>query len=149
MDLLKVFIISMIPVLELRAAIPLGLTTFDLPVWQTVIAAIMGNLAPIPFLILFGEKVLDYFAKFGKIGKPFRFIIEHGEKKAKKVVGALFIGILLFVAIPLPGTGAWTGALIAITLRLKIKEAFPAIGLGVLCAAVIMTLVTLGLITIF
>lgn len=149
MDLLKVFIISMIPVLELRAAIPLGLTTFDLPVWQTVIAAIMGNLAPIPFLILFGEKVLDYFAKFEKIGKPFRFIIEHGEKKAKKVVGALFIGILLFVAIPLPGTGAWTGALIAITLRLKIKEAFPAIGLGVLCAAVIMTLVTLGLITIF
>jgi len=149
MDLLKVFIISMIPVLELRAAIPLGLTTFDLPVWQTVIAAIMGNLAPIPFLILFGEKVLDYFAKFEKIGKPFRFIIEHGEKKAKKVVGALFIGLLLFVAIPLPGTGAWTGALIAITLRLKVKEAFPAIGLGVLCAAVIMTLVTLGLITIF
>ena len=149
MDLLKVFIISMIPVLELRAAIPLGLTTFDLPVWQTVIAAIMGNLAPIPFLILFGEKVLDYFAKFEKIGKPFRFIIEHGEKKAKKVVGALFIGLLLFVAIPLPGTGAWTGALIAITLRLNVKEAFPAIGLGVLCAAVIMTLVTLGLITIF
>lgn len=149
MNLLKVFFISMIPVLELRAAIPLGLTTFDLPVWQTVIAAILGNLAPIPFLILFGEKVLDYFAKFEKIGKPFRFIIEHGEKKAKKVVGALFIGILLFVAIPLPGTGAWTGALIAITLRLKVKEAFPAIGLGVLCAAVIMTLVTLGLITIF
>ena len=149
MNLIRVFIISMIPVLELRAAIPLGITTFALPVWEVVLVAILGNIFPIPFLILFGEKVLNYFAKFEKIGKPFRFIIEHGEKKAKKVVGALFVGLLLFVAIPLPGTGAWTGALIAITLRLKLKEACPAIFLGVICAAIIMTLVTLGLVTIF
>lgn len=149
MSLLKVFIISMIPVLELRAAIPLGITTFQLPVWETVLAAIIGNLVPVPFLIIFGDKVLKYFAKFDKFGKPFRFIIEHGEKKAKKVVGALFIGLFLFVAVPLPGTGAWTGALVAITLRLKLKEAFPAIALGVLCAALIMTFVTLGLVTIF
>ena len=149
MDLLKVFLISMIPVLELRAAIPLGITTFNLPAWETLLIAVLGNLAPIPFLILFGEKVLNYLSKFEKIGKPFRFIIEHGEKKAKKVVGALFLGLLLFVAVPLPGTGAWTGALIAITLRLKVKEAFPAIVLGVICAAIIMTLVTLGLVTIF
>lgn len=149
MSLLKVFIISMIPVLELRAAIPLGITTFQLPVWETVLAAIIGNLVPVPFLIIFGDKVLKYFAKFDKFGKPFRFIIEHGEKKAKKVVGALFIGLFLFVAVPLPGTGAWTGALVAITLRLKLKEAFPAIALGVFCAALIMTFVTLGLVTIF
>lgn len=149
MSLLKVFIISMIPVLELRAAIPLGITTFQLPVWETVLAAIIGNLVPVPFLIIFGDEVLKYFAKFDKFGKPFRFIIEHGEKKAKKVVGALFIGLFLFVAVPLPGTGAWTGALVAITLRLKLKEAFPAIALGVLCAALIMTFVTLGLVTIF
>ena len=149
MSLLKVFIISMIPVLELRAAIPLGITTFQLPVWERVLAAIIGNLVPVPFLIIFGDKVLKYFAKFDKFGKPFRFIIEHGEKKAKKVVGALFIGLFLFVAVPLPGTGAWTGALVAITLRLKLKEAFPAIALGVLCAALIMTFVTLGLVTIF
>ena len=139
----------MIPVLELRAAIPLGITTFQLPVWETVLAAIIGNLVPVPFLIIFGEKVLKYFAKFDKFGKPFRFIIEHGEKKAKKVVGALFIGLFLFVAVPLPGTCAWTGALVAITLRLKLKEAFPAIALGVFCAALIMTFVTLGLVTIF
>lgn len=149
MNLLKVFIISMIPVLELRASIPLGITTFGLPVWETVLAAIIGNIAPIPFLILFGEKVLNYFAKFEKIGKPFRFIIEHGEKKAKKVIGALFVGLLLFVAVPLPGTGAWTGALVAITLRLKLRESFPAIFLGVIFASIIMTLVTLGFVTIF
>lgn len=149
MELLKVFLISMIPVLELRAAIPLGITTYDLPIWQTVIIAIVGNLAPIPFVILFGDKVLKYFSKFETFGKPFRYLIERGERKAKKLIGALFLGLFFFVAIPLPGTGAWTGALVAIALRLKLIESMPAISLGVVCAAGITTLITLGLVSIF
>lgn len=149
MELIQVFLISMVPVLELRAAIPLGITTFSLDVWVTIIVAVLGNIFPVPFLIIFGEKVLNYFAKFEKIGAPFRYIIKRGEKKAKKIVGALFFALLLFVAIPLPGTGAWTGCLVAITLRLKLREAFPAIAVGVLCAAIITTIVTYGVISIF
>ena len=74
---------------------------------------------------------------------------ERAEKNTGRIQNILFIGLFLFVAVPLPGTGAWTGALVAITLRLKLKEAFPAIALGVICAALIMTFVTLGLVTIF
>ncbi len=139
MDLLKVLLVSMLPVAECRLAIPLGVLTYDLPVWIVYIVAVVGNLLPVPLIVLFGGRVLEFMAEFKKLGAPFRWIIKHGEHKAAKIRGALFVGLLTFVAIPLPGTGAWTGALIAITLRMRLRECMPAIGLGVIIAAAIMT----------
>ncbi len=144
-NLLYVLGISMLPIIELRGAIPIGLYTFDLDIVPVTVVAIIGNLLPVPFLILFGGKVLHWLAGFEKFGKPFRKIIEIGEKKVAKMNSgaqkALFWGLFAFVAIPLPGTGAWTGALIAITLGLKLRNSILPIMLGVLGAgAVIVTL---------
>ena len=141
LNYLIVLALSMVPVIELRGAIPVGLYALELDIVPVVILSFVGNLIPIPFLILFGGKVLRYFAKFEKFGKPFRKILEIGEKKVAKMSNgarrALFWGIFLFVAIPLPGTGAWTGALIAITLGLDLKKSFLPITLGVLGAGII------------
>lgn len=134
---------SILPVIELRGAIPLG-AGLGLPLWLCFLMAVIGNLLPVPFLIFFGGKVLHYFAKFERFGKPFRKIIEIGEKKVSKMKKTVFWGLLTFVAIPLPGTGAWTGALVAITLDLDFKKAFPPIVLGVLGAGVIVSLIAYG-----
>lgn len=142
---LIVFLVSMVPVIELRGAIPLGLYAYDLHIVAVTLISIFGNILPVPFLVLFGGKVLKYFAGFEKFGKPFRKILEIGEKKVAKMnknaQRALFWGLFTFVAIPLPGTGAWTGALIAITLGLDLKKSMPPIALGVVGAgAIIVTL---------
>lgn len=138
---LLTFLISMVPVIELRGAIPIGYYAFDLPIVPVVILSILGNLLPVPFLIVFGGKVLRWLAKFPKFGKPFRWILSLGEKKVAKMHKTLFWGLFLFVAIPLPGTGAWTGSLIAITLKQDLKHSFLPITLGVLGAgAIILTL---------
>ncbi len=136
---LTVFLISMLPVIELRGAIPVGYNIMGLDIVPVIIISILGNILPVPFLILFGGKVLNYFASFPRFGKPFRKILEIGEKKVKKMKKTLFLGLLTFVAIPLPGTGAWTGALISITLGLDLKRSFPPVALGVLIAGAIIT----------
>ncbi|MBR5278834.1 MAG: small multi-drug export protein [Clostridia bacterium] len=138
------FLISMVPIIELRGAIPYGLANGGDVVAVTLLSVI-GNILPVPFLIIFGGKVLNWLAKFPKFGKPFRKILEMGEKKVAKMKSgaqkALFWGLFLFVAIPLPGTGAWTGALIAITLGLKLRKSFLPIACGVVSAgAIILTL---------
>lgn len=138
---LLTFLISMVPIIELRGAIPIGLYAFELDVVPVVILSVLGNILPVPFLIVFGGKVLNWLAGFETLGKPFRWILRLGEKKVAKMHKTLFVGLLLFVAIPLPGTGAWTGSLAAITLQQKLKNAFLPIALGVLCAgAIILTL---------
>ncbi len=134
----------MVPIIELRGAIPYGLANGGDVVIVTLLSVI-GNVLPVPFLIIFGGKVLNWLATFPKLGKPFRKILEMGEKKVSKMKSgaqkALFWGLFAFVAIPLPGTGAWTGALIAITLGLKLRKSFLPIACGVVCAgAVILTL---------
>ena len=135
------FLISMVPVIELRGAIPIGYYAFDLPIVPVVILSVIGNLLPVPFLIVFGGKVLRWLAGFPKFGKPFRWILSLGEKKVAQMHRTLFWGLFFFVAIPLPGTGAWTGSLIAITLRQDLKHSFLPIALGVLGAgAIILTL---------
>lgn len=160
LDYIVIFVISMLPIVELRGAIPVGagvlpfgIFDMQLDILPNFLLCVLGNLLPIPFLILFGGKVLHYFASFEKFGKPFRKIIEVGEKKVAKMSSkaqtALFWGLFTFVAIPLPGTGGWTGALIAITLGLNLKKAFPPIALGVATAGVIMTLASYGLVSAF
>lgn len=146
--LIYIFAISMVPVIELRAAIPVG-AGMGLEMWQCFLAAVLGNLLPVPFLVLFGGKVLHWLAGFEKFGKPFRKILEIGEKKVGKMNKTLFWGLLTFVAIPLPGTGAWTGSLVAITLGLSLKKAFPPIALGVVGAGLIMMLGSYGIVGLF
>lgn len=146
--LIYIFAISMVPVIELRAAIPIG-AGMGLEMWQCFLAAVLGNLLPVPFLVLFGGKVLHWLAGFEKFGKPFRKILEIGEKKVGKMNKTLFWGLLTFVAIPLPGTGAWTGSLVAITLGLSLKKAFPPIALGVVGAGLIMMLGSYGTVGLF
>ena len=147
LNYLIVLLLSMVPVIELRGAIPVGLYALELDIVPVTVISFIGNLIPVPFLILFGGKVLRYFASFEKFGKPFRKILEIGEKKvAKMSTGAkraLFWGLFLFVAIPLPGTGAWTGGLVADVLDMRFKRAFPIITLGVIVAGLITSLVFL------
>ncbi len=148
MKYLITFLISMLPIVELRGAIPYGIG-FGLDILPVILISVVGNLLPIPFLILFGGKVLHWFAKFPKLGKPFRKILEIGEKKIAKMHKTLFWGLFLFVAIPLPGTGAWTGALVAAVLGMRLRKSMPAIALGVLLAGIIVTILTYGVTAIF
>lgn len=137
---LLVFALSMVPVLELRAALPLALLYYDMNPALAILLTLIGNMLPVPFLVVWGRQVLEWLASYKTIGGPFRWILRLGEKKVAKMHRTLFVGLLLFVAVPLPGTGAWTGSLIALTLNLKLKKAIPPIALGVLIAGIIVAI---------
>ena len=142
---LLTFLVSMVPVIELRGGIPFG-AALGLDPLSAAVAAILGNLLPVPFIILFIRHIFDWLRRYEK---P-RAIVEKFEKKAhlksKNVIKYQTFGLCLFVALPLPGTGAWTGALIAAILDMRFKRAMPSIILGVLIAATIMTCITRGVI---
>ncbi len=141
-EYLWVFLISMVPIVELRGAIPvaaaMGLNPF---IYYPV--AVLGNMLPVPFIFLFARKVLVWGVDKPLIGKVFTWILEKGGKAGaklqKKGAAGLFTGLLLFVGIPLPGTGAWTGTLAASILNMKFKHASLAVVLGVLLAGIIMS----------
>ena len=143
---LWIFLISMVPVVELRLALPYGLA-MGLPFFWTYVVCVVGNFLPVPILILFTQKVLHWCIKIPKIGKYFQKIIDIGEKKATKVGKYEFWGIWLFVAIPLPGTGAWTGALVASVLQTKFTTACLAILLGVITSGAIMFVLSTGILS--
>ena len=149
---LIVFGVSMVPLIELRGAIPYGVA-FDLPLWLTFAIAIVGNMLPVPIIYFFARKVLVWGSDKKFIGKFFTWCLEKGEKAGKKLQAkagrGLFWALLLFVGIPLPGTGAWTGSLVAITLGLSLKKAFPPIALGVVGAGLIMMLGSYGIVGLF
>lgn len=134
MSYIIVFFISMVPLIELRGAIPYAIAQ-GLPYVPSYIIAILGNMLPVPFIYLFARKVLLWGADKPVIGKFFTYCIEKGEKGGKKLQATagkgLFVALLLFVGIPLPGTGAWTGSLIAALLGVKFKKAFPAVIIGI------------------
>ena len=143
---LFVFFISMVPIIELRGAIPYGVA-FGLPLWSTYIVAIIGNMLPVPFIYLFARKLLVWGKDKPVIGKFFTFCLEKGEKGGRKLQASagqgLFIALLLFVGIPLPGTGAWTGTLAASLLDMGFKKSALACMGGVLLAGVIMGVLSL------
>ena len=147
---LTVFLISMVPLIELRGALPIALT-MGVPTLHAYLLCIIGNMLPVPIIYFFARKVLIWGADKKYIGKFFTFCLEKGEKAGKKLVettgrGGLFIALMLFVGIPLPGTGAWTGALGASFLNMGFKSTVASVSLGVVMAAIIMgTLSTLGL----
>ncbi|MEE0888247.1 MAG: small multi-drug export protein [Candidatus Saccharimonadaceae bacterium] len=150
---LLVLIISMIPLIELRGAVPIGIGfDFGLEEWQVLIIAIIGNLIPVPFIYFFARKFLEWGSK--KKWKPLRqfcnFCLKKGEKAGNKLLKkagsyGTFFALFLFVAIPIPGTGAWTGTLAASILKLDFKKTMIAIMSGILVAGLIMLAVALGL----
>ena len=147
---LTVFFVSMVPLIELRGAIPYGVI-FGLPLWSTYIIAIIGNMIPVPFIFLFARKILEWGADKPVIGKFFTFCLEKGHKGGQKLKATagrgLFIALLLFVGIPLPGTGAWTGSLVAAVLRMRIVTALLVIAAGVLVSGFITGGIAYGLFT--
>ena len=147
---LIVFLISMVPLIELRGAIPVALG-MGLPTVPAYILCVIGNMLPVPIIYFFARKVLIWGADKKFIGKFFTFCIEKGEKGGQKLVktagrGGLFVALMLVVGIPLPGTGAWTGALAASFLNMGFKSTVASVSLGVIMAGIIMGVVSaLGL----
>lgn len=154
-----VFLISMIPLIELRGAIPVALSPSDmcffgafhgmgLPVLQAYIVCIIGNMVPVPFIFFFARRLLEWGADKPVIGSFFTFCLEKGEKGGRKLQEkagrGLFVALLLFVGIPLPGTGAWTGTLAASILDMDFKSSVFAVMCGVLLAGIIMGLASAG-----
>lgn len=143
---LATFIIAMLPVIELRGALPFGVA-MGLPVPAAFVLSVLGNLVPVPFIILFARKVFVWMR-----GQSPRLQgwAEKLEGRAKKKASTLYkyelIGLILLVAIPLPGTGAWTGALVAALLEIRLKVAIPCILLGVLLAGIIVAMTVVGVI---
>jgi len=144
---LVVFLISMLPLIEIRGAVPYAVG-FGLPIVPSCIVAVIGNMLPVPFIFLFARKVLEWGKDKRIIGKFFRWCLEKGEKAGAKLeskAGAgLYIALLLFVGIPLPGTGAWSGTLAASILNMDFKKSVIFVLLGVFLAGVIMLAASLG-----
>lgn len=148
---LLVFFVSMVPLIELRGAVPIGLSPLlgdALPLLPLYIVCIIGNMLPVPFIFFFARKVLIWGADKKFIGKFFTFCLEKGEKGGQKLQEkagrGLYFALFLFVGIPLPGTGAWTGTLAASFLNMDFKKSILAIIAGVILAGVIMGLASVG-----
>ena len=141
------FFVSMVPLIELRGGVPYAVL-MGLDYWTALIVCAIGNMLPVPIIYFFARKVLLWGCDKKYIGKFFTYCIEKGEKggqklKARAGRGGLFIALLLFVGIPLPGTGAWTGTLAASFLNMGIKSTSLAVSLGVILAGIIMGVVSM------
>ena len=142
-ELLMTFLIAMVPVLELRGAIPAGIAA-GLPPAAAAAAAILGNLLPIPFLILLLRRIFGWLRKSSWVGPKIDWLERRAHLKGRMVRKYRLPGLIILVAIPLPGTGAWTGALVATLLDIRLRHAFPAIAAGVVIAGILITLLTVG-----
>jgi len=149
---LHLFLISMLPLVELRGAM-IYAAVADMPFWPSLAASVAGNLLPVPFLILFSKQILTWLARTPKIGPIkmgransfFQKIIDKGNEKALKIGGVELFGLFLFVAFPVPGTGAWMGSLIAAILQLRLFKSMLSIAAGVFCCGLIMGFLSFGL----
>lgn len=149
---LVTFLVSMVPLIELRGAVPIGLSNLfgeAIPIIPLYIICILGNMLPVPIIFFFARKVLEWGKDKKIIGKFFTFCIEKGEKGGKKLQEkagkGLYVALFLFVGIPLPGTGAWTGTLAASFLDMDFKKSTIAVMAGVVLAGIIMGLASAGL----
>ena len=152
MKYLIIFLISMVPLIELRGAM-IYAVGYDLPYVPALITCVVGNMLPVPLIYFFARKVLIWGADKKYIGKFFRFCLEKGERAGQKLVktagrGGLFVALMLFVGIPLPGTGAWTGTLGASFLNMGFKSTVAAVSLGVVIAGIIMAVLSTGVFSV-
>ena len=139
-----IFIISLMPILELRGGL-LAATLLKIPYLRALIICIVGNILPIPFVLLLLEYIFKLMEKWKPTKKIVDWLIKKGNSKRSQIDKYGYLGLILFVGIPLPGTGAWTGSLVAILLGLDKKKSFICILIGVLLAAVIMSIVSYGI----
>ena len=148
-EMVATLCVSMLPILELRGGIPFGVS-IGLSPWMAMIASIIGNMLPVPFIIAFIRLIFAWLRKkSGWLERMVTKLENRAEGKWEIVQKYELIGLMIFVAIPLPGTGAWTGALIAAMLDMRMKHALPAIFLGVLIAGFLITGLTFGFTVIF
>ena len=145
--ILATFLISMVPIIELRGALPIGVS-MGLPPLTALGVSIVGNMVPVPFIIIFIRRILDWMHKFEKFDRIATRVEAKAAKGGEKLVKYEMFGLFLLVAVPLPGTGAWTGSLVAALFDLRLKNAIPIIFAGVLTAGVIVFLITYGVVAI-
>ena len=138
------FIVSLLPVLELRGGL-IAAKLMDIEFWKAFVICYVGNMLPIPFILLFIRRIFNFLKRFQKFEKIIDKLEARSLRKADKVKKYRLWGLFLFVAIPLPGTGAWTGALVADIFDIRIKHSLPIIAVGVLTAGIIMTALSYGL----
>ncbi len=145
-----VIICSMIPIIELRGGIPLGMA-LGLPWWQSFIYAVIGNMLPVPFVLLFIKKIIAWTTtcRIKFLNKFGNWLVKKAEKNREKIEKYSFWGVCLFVAIPLPMTGAWTGTLVASVIDMKFWKALLSAFIGVLIAATVVTLIAYGALAAF
>lgn len=143
--ILKTFLIAMTPVLEIRGAIPVGVTG-GLDPWLAYFVGVVGNMLPIPILVILTRRILLWLRRFRPFKKITDFLEGKAEKNRKLVDKYEFWGLVVLVAIPLPGTGAWTGALVASFMSMRLRNCIPAITLGVVIAGLIVLATTCGII---
>ena len=142
-NILTVLALAASPISELRGAIPFAIISFHFPWYYAYILAIIGNLLPVPFILLFLNTIFRPLSKIGILKRLFEFLFKHARKRGKIIERYEKIGLALFVAIPLPITGAWTGSLAAVLFGLSFKHAMLSISIGVLFAGIIVTCATL------
>ena len=154
MKYLYIFLISMIPIVELRGAMPIAMAPgMDIPFYEALAICVLGNMVPVPFIYFFARKFLLWGANKAYIGKICTFMLQKGERAGQKLVAktgryGLFLALLLFVGIPLPGTGAWTGTLAASFLDMGFKSTVLSVCLGVILAGCIMALASTGVFSV-
>jgi len=143
---LAVSILATLPIFELRGSVPVGLLLFQLPVWKTAVYSIVGNMLPIVFLLLLLEPAYTWLARYPSVDRFFQWLFKRTRRKGKLIERLEVLGLMLFVAIPLPVTGAWTGSVAAFLFKIPFWKAFLAILCGVCIACAVVTLASLGVI---
>ncbi len=142
-------LVSMIPVVELRGGIPFGVAS-GLPVWAAFIAAVIGNLIPVPFIIVYIRRIFQWMRqKMPRLNRLVDRLERKAHLKGQKVTKFKYLGLMLFVAVPLPGTGAWTGSLAAAFLDMPLRKALPSVIVGVLTAGMAISILTYGVTSLF
>lgn len=142
-------LVSMIPVVELRGGIPFGVAA-GLPVWAAYLAAVIGNLLPVPFIVVYIRRIFMFMRQhMPRLNSLVDKMEQKAHLKSASVLKYQYLGLAIFVAIPLPGTGAWTGALVAAFLDMRLKKAMPSIAGGVLSAGLIISILSYGVKSLF
>lgn len=143
-------LVSMVPVVELRGAIPFGHNVLGLGIWPTFFASVVGNIIPVPFIIVYIRRVFQWMRRhMTRLDRLVDKLEAKAHLKGRMVSKYKYLGLMLFVAIPLPGTGAWTGALAAAFLDMPLRRALPSVALGVSAAGVIISILSFGLGALF
>ncbi len=148
-EFILTLLVSMLPVVELRGGIPFGVAA-GLPVWAAYLAAVIGNLLPVPFIVVYIQRIFMFMRQnMPRLNSVVDKMEQKAHLKSASVLKYQYLGLAIFVAIPLPGTGAWTGALVAAFLDMRLKKAMPSIAGGVLSAGLIISILSYGVKSLF